>query len=117
MEELYAARYNIYWFLSFIVPAIIMLYSASQKKKGILIIGAVVSIISTYCLCNLSVQKKWQTRFEIAKTQEELDYASTDGANLVFTAFIIGPFEALLYTSLWGVVGVRVWPRTRKRKT
>jgi len=71
---------------------------------------------STYTLCNISVREKWGKRFELAKTDEELEYASADGANLVFTAIAIGPFEAILYTSFWSFVGWKLWPRLKIRK-
>ncbi len=116
MEELYAARYNIWWFLSFIAPALIMVISTFWHKKWILIIAVFFSLFITYTLCNLAVQKKWDTRCEIAKTEEELEYATADGANLVFTAFFIAPFESVLYTTIWGMLGWRLWPRIKGEK-
>jgi hypothetical protein len=68
-----------------------------------------VSLVVTYLLCNAAVQTKWQTRWEVAKTEEEQRYATADRANLAFTAFIIRPFKALLRTTVWGLVGWRVW--------
>ena len=114
MNEMAAARFNIFWYLSLVAPLVIMLAATYWRRKSVLWLGACVSVVATYLLCNAAVQTKWQTRFEIAKTEEEKNYATTDGANLVFTAFIIGPFESILYTSLWGVVGWRAWPRIRK---
>jgi hypothetical protein len=116
MEELYAARYNIFWYLSLFVPAAIMIISTFWHKKSILIVGIFVSLISTYMLCNLSVQKKWDVRNEIAKTEKERAYAQADGANLVFTAIIIGPLESVLYTIIWGLLGWKMWPKYRKHK-
>ena len=114
MEELYAARYNIFWYLSIIAPAAIMIFSTFWHKKQTLIIAIIISLVTTYTLCNLSVQKKWRTRYEIAKTEKEKAYATADGANLVFTAYIIGPFESALYTTIWGVIGWAGWTKIKK---
>ena len=114
MEAMEAARFNVYWYLSLVVPFFIMAAATYWRKKSILWTGVVVSLLATYALCNLAVQTKWQTRWEIAKTEEEQRYAAADGANLVFTAFIIGPFEAILYTSVWGVLGWRIWGQVHK---
>ena len=111
---MFAARFNAYWFLSLAVPAAVMLFAAFWRKRYILIIGAVVSLLSTYFLSNLAVQTKWRTRFELARTEQELEAASADGANLVFTALIIAPVEAVSYTWLWGFVGSQIWPRIKK---
>lgn len=114
MEHLIAARYNLFWYLSLIAPAVIMLFFTSMRKKNLMIIGVIISLITTYSLCNLSVEKKWKTRNEIAKTEQERAYATADSANLVFTAIFIGPFESILYTSFWGFIGIKIWPRPRK---
>jgi|SRR5215831_6665641 len=115
MNEMEAARFNVYWYLSLVVPAIIMLGVSCWRRKPILWLGIVVSLVATYLLCNAAIQTKWRIRNEIARTDEEREYATTDGANLVFTALFIGPFEAILYTSIWGVVGWKILPRKRKR--
>jgi hypothetical protein len=115
MNEMFAARFNIWWFLSFIAPALIMIIGAFWHKKWVLIIAILLSLVTTYMLCNLAVRKMWDTRCKIAKTEEEIAYATADGANLVFTAFVIGPFESVLYTTIWGVLGWRLWPRIKGR--
>lgn len=109
MEAMEAARFNVYWYLSFAVPLIVMAVATYRRKKSLLWVGVVASLVATYMLCNLAVQTKWETRWEIAKTKEEREYATADGANLVFTAFVFAPLEALLYTAVWGFVGWRVW--------
>lgn len=116
MDELVAARFNGYWFLSLIGPAVVMLFATFWHKKPILVTGIVISLLLTYALCNISVQEKWEKRMQIAQTHEELAYATTDGANLVFTLFVLAPFEAILYTSVWGIVGWRIWPKYRTKK-
>ncbi len=115
MEEMAAARFNIYWYLSLIVPAAVMLIATYRHKRSTLASGALLSVIAVYLLCNIAVQTKWRARFEMAKTEQEIEYASADGANLAFTALLIAPFEAALYTTFWGVIGWRLWPRIRGR--
>ena len=117
MEELYAARYNLWWYLSFLVPAAVMIVSTFWHKKTFLIIGIILSLITTWSLCNLSVHKKWRIRNVIAQTEEERAYATADGANLVFTAFVIGPFESAFYTTIWGFLGWKWWPKIRQQNT
>jgi hypothetical protein len=113
MDAMIAARFNTYWFLSLAVPAVAMLFTTFWRKRYIFIAGAVVSLLATYYLSNLAVQAKWRTRFELAKTEQELEYASADGANLVFTLFFGAPLEAVVYTGFWGFVGWRFWSRVK----
>lgn len=54
-------------------------------------------------------------RFESAKTEQEFEQASADGANLVFTALFFAPFEAIAYTSVWSVIGWRTWRRSKMK--
>ena len=114
MQAMYAAKFNTFWYLSFIVPAVLMLAITYLRSRLALVLGVILSLGSTYFLCNLTVQEKWQTRLEIAKTDQELEYATADGANLVFTYFAIAPLESILYTSIWGLVGWRYWPRIKR---
>ena len=117
MEAMEAARFNIYWYLSLLTPLLVMAVATYRRKKSIMWSGAAASLVATYLLCNLAVQAKWETRWRIAQTEEEQRYATADGANLVFTAFIIGPFEAILYTSIWGVVGWRAGGRIARMRS
>ncbi len=114
MEPMLAARFNIYWFLSIVAPAVVMLAAAYWHRRSIFVVGVVLSLVLTYALCNFSVQEKWRIRNEIAQTDSERERATADGANLVFTMLFIGPFESIVYTSLWGVIGWRLWPRLRR---
>ena len=111
-----AAKYNLWWYLSFIVPAVLMLIGTFWHKKHLLIAAIILSLSSTYTLSSISVREKWKSRFELAQTQEEPKYASTDGANLVFTAFVIGPLEAIFYTAFWGFLGWKLWPKHKNKK-
>ena len=111
MDEMTIARFNIYWFLSFIIPAVVMLFVTYKKSKPIFIIGIILSVLLTYALCNLAVKEKWLIRNRVAVTEQQKSYATSDGANLVFTAIAIAPLEALIYTALWGFVGRKVWSK------
>ena len=93
-----------------------MIVGTFWHKRYILIIAIILSLFATYAMCNMSVREKWKVRFELAKTEDQLEYVTADGANLVFTAFFIGPFEAVLYTSFWGFLGWKGWPRLRRTK-
>lgn len=117
MEEMIAARYNLWWYLSILLPALIMLTGTYWDKRYVLVAAIIFSLFSTYILCNIYVREKWKARHEIAETSKELDYASADGANLVFTAIFIGPFEAIFYTAIWGIIGRLGWKKLKfKRK-
>lgn len=116
MEDMIAAKYNIYWYLSFIIPAVVMLLFTFWKNKKLLTFAVIISLTITYTLCNISVQEKWKVRGEIAQTEKGREYAMADGANLVFTAYFIAPFEAILYTSTWGILGWTIWPRIRRKR-
>ncbi len=114
MQAMYAARFNDFWYFSFVAPAEIMLATTYLRSRLALVLGALLSLGGTFALCNLSVQEKWDSRLEMAETDRELEYATADGANLVFTYFAIAPFESIVYTSLWGFVGWRYWPRIKR---
>ena len=75
-----------------------------------------LSLMLTYSFSNLAVIRKWDIRMEIAKTKEELNYATADGANKVFTLMFIAPIEAIILTSFWGGVGYYV-RRNKKNGT
>jgi hypothetical protein len=106
-----AARFNVYWFLALLAPAAIMIAATYTRRILPLLIGVGVSLFVTYNLCYMAVDKKWDTRMKIAQTDAEREYASADGANRVATVLVIAPFEAVLYTSVWGIVG---WRRRRR---
>jgi hypothetical protein len=114
--EMEAARFNVYWYLSLFAPAVIMVVATYRRRKLLLWTGVGASLVATYLLCNMAVQERWKTRLEIAQTDEEKRYAMADGGNLVGTALVIAPFEAILYTSIWGVVGWRIWPRIHDKR-
>jgi hypothetical protein len=114
MQAMHDARFNAFWYLSFVAPAIVMLATTYLRSRAALVLGALLSLGGTYTLCNLSVQEKWDSRLEMARTDQELEYATADGANLVFTCIAIAPFESIAYTSLWGFVGWRYCPRVRR---
>jgi hypothetical protein len=109
-----AARFNIYWFLWLLAPAITMLIATYKPNKVKIISLIMLSLVLTYSFSNLAVIRKWDIRMEIAKTKEELEHATADGANKVFTLMFIAPIEAIFFTSLWGGVGYYVHRRKEK---
>ena len=115
MEEMAAARFNIYWFLWLLAPLAVMLAATFRKRRLDLVIGIAISLATTYALSNLAVQEKWRIRNKIATTAAEQAYATADGANIVFTLFFIAPIEAIVLTWLWGFIGWRYWTRIKKR--
>jgi hypothetical protein len=100
------ARFNVFWFLSFLVPAAVMLAASLGRRWWLSGIAALVSVAITYWLCLLAVTQKWTIRSELATTEAEKQWVyDSDGGNQAFTAVVTGPFEAVLYTALWGFLG------------
>jgi hypothetical protein len=107
------ARFNVFWFLSLLAPAAIMLIASLGHRLWQSVIAGALSVYLTYWLCVFAVERKWQMRLAQATTDEQLQRATADGANLTFTALITGPLEAVLYTVLWGIVGWKLISRHR----
>ena len=102
-----------------IVPAVIALgtvlfYRLMLRTKWLVALGIIASLACTYELSNLAVQTKWRIRQQIAVTEEEQEYATADGANLVFTAFLFAPVEATVMTGLWFVILLKLVPNRTK---
>ena len=104
MEELYTAKYNVYWYLSYIVPAVIMIFTFYWNKKWILVMGIIISLLATFFLRVAAVDEKWNIRNEIADTPEEKTYAEADGANLIFETAFIAPFQAIVSVICWSII-------------
>lgn len=109
-----SARFNIYWFVWLIAPALTMLIATYKPNKTKIVSCVLLSLVLTYTLSNLAVIRKWDIRMEIAKTQAELDYATTDGANKAFTLMFFAPLEAIFFTSFWGGIGYLLSRKKRK---
>ena len=92
-----------------------MLGVTRSEKKYLLIFGVVFSLLATYELSNLAVQKKWELRFKYAKTAIEKQKACADGANLVFNALLFAPIEAVFYTWFFAYLGRHI-TRSKKEK-
>jgi hypothetical protein len=101
-----AARLNVFWFLSLLVPATIMLAASTGRRIWLSLGAAAVSLAATYWLCLLAVARKWDIRAASATTEVQKQWVyDHDGANQAFTAVVTGPLEALVYTLFWGVIG------------
>ncbi|MDB5336352.1 MAG: hypothetical protein JWN70_1971 [Planctomycetaceae bacterium] len=120
---------NEYFYLSVIVPVVLMVVAGLIYDQKIFMVAVVGSLIATYQLGNLAVQKKWEIRNRTAVTEIEKVRATADGANLVFTAILIAPVQAVVLTFFGSWVGLILgsrlhpendWPglqNKRKQKT
>ena len=109
-------EFNIFWFLSLLAPAIIMLAASISRRVWVSLLAALVSLGATYWFCVLAVAKKWDIRGQLATTEAQRQWVyDNDGANQAFTAIISGPFEAILYTIVWGVLGWKLVKMYRAR--
>ena len=112
------ARLNVFWFLSLLVPAVIMLTASTGKRVWLSAGAAVVSLAATYWLCLLAVARKWDIRAASAATEAQKQWVyDHDGANQAFTAVVTGPLEAVGYTLLWGVIGWALISRYQSRSS
>jgi uncharacterized membrane protein YeaQ/YmgE (transglycosylase-associated protein family) len=101
--------YNFYWWLSYAAPILIMFIACSTRKRWIYLLGLICSFVATWNLNFLAVTTKWQIRNSTAVTSEEVEVATSDGANIVFTAILFGPLEALILTLIFGWIGQKIW--------
>jgi hypothetical protein len=100
------ARFNVFWFLSLLTPAAIMLAASLGRRWWLSGAAALASLAITYWLCLLAVEQKWTTRLELATTEAQRQWVyDSDGGNQAFTAVVTGPLEAIAYTALWALVG------------
>jgi hypothetical protein len=101
-----SARFNVFWFLSLLVPAVVMLAASLGRKWWLSGIAALASVTTTYWLCLLAVSRKWSIRSELATSEAQRQWVyDSDGGNQAFTAVVTGPLEAILYTALWAFLG------------
>ena len=113
-----AARFNIFWFLSLLAPAAIMITASFARQKWVAWFAAVISLAATYWLCLLSVVRKWDIRTSIAATDAQKQWVfDHDGANQAFTSVVTGPLEAVGYTVFWGLVGWKLASMLRARSS
>lgn len=101
--------YNVYWWLSLIAPAVVMLIARATRSRKIYWLAVFCSVIVTYVLCLQAVELKWAIRNATATLDSEIEHATSDGANLVFNAILLAPLQAILFTWFWGWVGRRIW--------
>ena len=101
--------YNVYWWLSLIAPAVIMLIARATRSRKIYWLAVVCSVIVTYVLCLQAVELKWAIRNATATLDSEIERATSDGANLVFNAILLAPLQAVLFTWFWGWIGRQIW--------
>jgi len=92
------ARYNVYYWLTFVTPAIIMLLAAFVRRSDLWWALAVVCFIGTTNMSGESIWTKWSIRRELFP---ETHFQSI--GNLTFS-YIIAPFEGLVYTGFFAAV-------------
>ncbi len=97
---------NEYFYLSVMVPVALMIIAGLIYDQKIFLVAVVVSLIATYQLGNLAVQKKWEIRNRTAVTEIEKVNATADGGNLVFTAILIAPVQAIVLTFFGAWLGL-----------
>jgi hypothetical protein len=113
MSAMEAARFNVFWFMWLLAPMAIMLFATRERSSLRLIVGSLASILATFVFSILAVERKWSIRLSEAVTPEELEYATTDGANMAFTLLFLAPAEAVFFTLVWGLVGRYAWAKQR----
>jgi hypothetical protein len=102
---------NSFWWLSWIAPLVIMFVACATRNRAIFWLGVVSSIVVTYILCVQATEAKWIMRNSTASSERDIEFANADGANLVFTALFLAPFQAIFFTWLWSKIGRRIWQR------
>jgi len=112
------ARFNVFWFLSLLAPAAIMIGASAGRRIWLSFVAAAVSLGATYWLCLLAVSRKWDIRAASAATESQKQWVyDHDGANQAFTAVVTGPLEAVVYTLFWGVIGWKLVSMYRSRSS
>ena len=101
--------YNLLWWFSLIAPVVIMFVSCAAKTRRVFWIGFFASLVCTYLLSVYATEAKWSIRNATATTETEVLHATSDGANLAFTAILFAPLQAVIFSWFWGWVGRRVW--------
>jgi hypothetical protein len=101
-----SARFNVFWFVSVLAPAAIMLFASLARRWWLTALAAALSVAATYWFCLIAVEQKWTIRYDLVQSDPELQRLyDSDGANQAFTAVVTGPIEAVGYTVLWGFLG------------
>jgi hypothetical protein len=97
-----AARYNVYFWLTFAIPAVVMTLAALVRSwwrwSGL----ALLSFFVTATASGQSIFEKWRIRDELLP---EWQFEST--GNLAFS-YVIAPVEGLAYTAAFASIGLLV---------
>lgn len=128
MSEMALAHFNVFWFSGLLLPAAVMIYAATRRNRSVTTVLALASVAGTYLLSVLACKRKWDLRvayvwekYDLSNQYlaepmpEEAQRAFVDGANLIFTGFVLAPAEALLATLFWYAVG-RAWHTSRPNR-
>lgn len=102
LDKMTLARFNVFWYVWALAPLVIMSFSCWAPTRKKLWLGVLTSIVSVYVLSIFAVSRKWDLRLALASTPQESEFATADGANMVFTAYFFAPLEAIFLTLFWG---------------
>ncbi len=95
-----SSRYNMFYYLSWVSPALVLAISVAWKRWVGLVVGFVCSFVVTFALVCLAVETKWSIRRDAAHSPREIRaVADRDSANLAF---------APIHAFLWGLAGTLV---------
>lgn len=94
---------NYYKYLFIILTPILTFLGKDSWPKRTKIIYMLFVIGVCYLLIILSVSRVWELRLESAVTPEQLEMATGDGANKVFTLFL-GWIPASVYVGFWMII-------------
>jgi hypothetical protein len=110
--------YNVYWWLSYAAPLVIMFIACATRARWVYRIGLACSFVATWNLNFLAVTTKWTIRNTTAVTADDIAHATADGANIVFSAIALAPLEALVLTLLFAWIGRKIWkPKVSKSES
>jgi hypothetical protein len=103
---------NVYSYLSFVAPAVIMFIAAYWRRKLIFWAGALASVGLTHWLMLAAERTRALARFESITT--------SDGARAFIQrdmplVDLLGPVGAIVLTLVWGAIAWYLWPRFRRR--
>lgn len=114
MKELQAARYNIYWFLSFLVPAVILFVATYWHRRRVLVLGVFLSLSVAVPLRIAAVFVRWDKQIKVTNSLEEIHAVWARDPPVLMEVAFIAPLQALLSVGFWSPYWWGVWPWVRR---
>jgi hypothetical protein len=115
LQALEAARWNHWFLLMLVVPAILLCFATRSWTLGF--VALPVACVLCWLFFFLAVEYYWDVKDRMALTPKEMEDATGDTARLYGPVLVEFPF-AVIYCSLWWVVasvGNWIWKWTRRR--